>query len=177
MTFLNVYTNQKEEKIFHTIKDFIKSMECKIVKINASRSGIQILVLKSTGVSPTIGDCGKISKHLSVLLDVHNVMPDRNYTLEVSSPGINRPLTSSEDLVQNIGARVRIKLWRQIDECNRVKGILESVEENSLILNIDVKKETEARRLTIPFDNIQEVSLVLNMSNIFSKKNKEKKSK
>ena len=83
----------------------------------------------------TIDDCVKLSRAVGNYLEEEEVM-DTKYTLEVSSPGIDIPLSSLRQYRKNIGRRLKISLAEGKD----VKGILKEVDENELLLDKEVKK-------------------------------------
>ena len=96
-----------EKKINKIISPSLNKMGFQIFRIkldkNAkSNSILQIMIEHQNGDPININDCSKISKHLSVLLDVEEVI-DFSYILEISSPGINRPLEAISDFVKFIG--------------------------------------------------------------------------
>ncbi|MDY0131062.1 MAG: ribosome maturation factor RimP [Desulforegulaceae bacterium] len=119
-------------------------------------SGMKILRLyidKDGGV--TIDDCAKISRELSNLFDVKLDIPGK-YSLEVSSPGLDRPLVKPEDFLRFKGKKVNIKLFEPLSsDSNRknFKGILKDSDENF------TKIELENEEVSIPFDKIKSARL------------------
>jgi ribosome maturation factor RimP len=73
---------------------------------------VRIYMDREGGV--TVGDCAQISNQLGDLLDVHDVPPGP-YTLEVSSPGLDRPLSRDQDFLKYRGSRVRLRLEEKIE--------------------------------------------------------------
>lgn len=85
----------------------------------------------------TLDDCEKVSHQVSAILDVEDPIPG-HYTLEVSSPGINRRLRRREDFERFVGERVRIELGQPTPEGRRrFAGTLEEVEQGSVIVEVD----------------------------------------
>ncbi|MGZ3579704.1 MAG: ribosome maturation factor RimP, partial [Syntrophales bacterium] len=70
-----------------------------------------------------IDDCSEISKQVGDILDVYDVLPG-SYTLEVSSPGLDRPLTRDKDFIKYRGSAVRIKTREKLDGTKNFHGIL-----------------------------------------------------
>lgn len=73
-----------------------------------SRAVLRVTIDAASGV--TVGDCERVSNELSVVLDVENFMEGRSYSLEVSSPGIDRPLRTERDFKRVIGRFVTLQM-------------------------------------------------------------------
>ena len=86
---------------------------------------------KPEGVS--IIDCENVSRALSDALDREDFIPDA-YILEVSSPGLGRTLKKDKHLLKSIGQEVEIRLFKAIDKCKEFSGILESFDENVIVI-------------------------------------------
>ena len=104
-----------EKKISKIISPSLNKMGFQIFRIkleknSKSNSILQIMIEYNNGKPININDCSKISKHVSVLLDVEEVI-DFSYNLEISSPGINRPLEAIGDFVKFIGKLISIELY------------------------------------------------------------------
>ncbi len=84
----------------------------------------------------TIDDCSTISHAVDGVLDVENLI-DRAYSLEVSSPGINRPLRKKEDFIRFKGETVKIKTKQPIDGRSNYKGMLQGMEGDVILVAID----------------------------------------
>jgi ribosome maturation factor RimP len=98
----------------------------------AGRGLLRIFIDKPGGI--TIEDCAKVSNHLSHLFAVENIDYDR---LEVSSPGIDRPLVRPQDYVRFAGEQVMLKLRVPMDNRRRLGGQLIGLEENVVKLIVD----------------------------------------
>jgi ribosome maturation factor RimP len=83
---------------------------------------LRVYIDKPVGV--THGDCQAISERLGALLDERDVMPGDHYTLEVSSPGVERPLKKPRDFERVIGQSVKLTLREPVDGQKRVEGKL-----------------------------------------------------
>jgi ribosome maturation factor RimP len=83
-------------------------------------------------------DCERVSRELSALLDVHDVIPHA-YSLEVSSPGLNRPLRNAAQFRRFLGEKARVKLVSGIDGRRNYAGTIVSVtdDDRSVILEVD----------------------------------------
>ncbi len=84
----------------------------------------------------TIDDCELISRALSDLLDAEDFIDDA-YILEVSSPGLGRPLKKDKDLERSIGERVDVKLYRQKDGVKELTGILKGFDKDTITVETE----------------------------------------
>ncbi len=102
----------------------------------------------------TVDDCGEISTAVSAVLDVQDPLADP-YMLEVSSPGIDRPLTRLKDFETFEGYEARIETDELIDGRRRFKGVLAGVEGDEVLINI------EEGTVGLKFDWLSDAKLVL----------------
>ena len=114
---------------------------------------LRIYIDKENGV--TIDDCADISRELSVILDVNDVIPNR-YTLEVSSPGLRRPLKKIDDFKRFKGKLVLVKTKETINNRKVFKGQLNDCQEDHIVIEIDNES------YEIPFDLIKKANLEIN---------------
>jgi len=120
------------------------------------RRRLQIMAETPAG-EMTVEGCTILSRAFSEVLDAADPISGE-YTLEVSSPGIDRPLTRLKDFETWEGFEARIELDRLADNRKRFKGELAGIEEGQVGINIEGEAETT---LYIPFDWILEAKLVL----------------
>jgi ribosome maturation factor RimP len=113
------------EKILQLIEPVIESEGMEVVDLECLKMKfrwlVRIYIDKEGGV--TIADCSEISKQAGDILDVYDVLPG-SYTLEVSSPGLDRPLTRDKDFIKYRGSAVRIKTGEKLDGVKNFHGIL-----------------------------------------------------
>jgi ribosome maturation factor RimP len=83
-----------------------------------------------------IDDCANVSRSIQDLIEVEGII-EQNYLLEVSSPGLNRPLRYAEDFQRYVGSNVKLKTLHQIDGRGNFKGVLASFENNIITIIID----------------------------------------
>jgi ribosome maturation factor RimP len=114
---------------------------------------LQIMAERPDGTM-SVDDCARLSRDVSALLDVEDPLSGE-FLLEVSSPGIDRPLTRRKDFERWLGFDAKVELGTQIDERRRFRGVMKSLEGNELKLVID---EGE---VILPFDDIQKAKLLL----------------
>ena len=104
------------------------------------------------------GDCEVVSNQVGTLLDVEDLVPNK-YILEVSSPGIDRPLSAEADFVRFAGYEVRVEMTRDLDGRKRFKGLLIGVEGRDVLM--DVHGDDGMRRVRLPLTEIADAKLVL----------------
>ena len=89
--------------------------------------------------SVSVDDCANVSRELSAILDVDDVVPT-TYTLEVSSPGLDRPLRGADDYRRFAGRRAKIVMRERVDGQGFFKGRIAGVEEGHVMIDADDKR-------------------------------------
>ena len=145
--------NEVEENIMNKLNELLPN-DLKAINVNIfgnsdSRS-IQIMIESDSGVS--INHCSKVTKLAQNIITLEKYI-DENYSIEVSSPGINRPLYNMNDFIKYQGERVFIELKKNINNQKRFKGYYEVIG-NTICINY--KKE----RVSITFDAIKKANLL-----------------
>jgi ribosome maturation factor RimP len=109
---------------------------------------------------PTIShsDCERVSKQLSVILDVEELIPGPGYILEVSSPGLDRALRSAADFERFRGRAAKISTNEPIDEAKFFEGRLRGFADGKVRMEL---KGKEARIVEIPLETIKKANLVV----------------
>lgn len=120
------------------------------------RPQLQIMAERTDRRGMTVDDCAEISRAVSAILDVEDPIPTA-YTLEVSSPGIDRPLTRLVDYQRFLGHEARIETRVAVANRKRFRGTLTAVEAEEVLL----RPETEEEVVRIPFAEIQRAKLIL----------------
>ncbi|MEQ8823570.1 MAG: ribosome maturation factor RimP [Filomicrobium sp.] len=120
---------------------------------------VQIMAERPDGTI-SVGDCESISRELSPILDVHDLVPGA-YRLEISSPGIDRPLVRASDFEDWSGYEAKIELTELVDGRKRFRGRLEGYEDGEIRLEVDLK-DVGLTVLGLPLDLIKDAKLVLN---------------
>ncbi|MBF0343262.1 MAG: ribosome maturation factor RimP [Nitrospirae bacterium] len=115
------------------------------LKLTGRRKVLTVTIDSGSGV--TLDDCSNVSRELSILLDVEDLVPGQ-YTLEVTSPGIDRPLKTKEDYIRNIGKLLRVVSKEKIGKQSFFLGRLLDVTDTVILI------EEEKKQVEIPFDNI-----------------------
>jgi len=117
---------------------------------------LRLFIDKPGGI--LLDDCSAVSRELAELLDVEEIVPG-NYSLEVSSPGLNRPLTKPADYTRYAGKLVKIRTYEMVadDAGNRRKTFLgQLVELKDGVIHIRLK---EGQSAAIPFDKVAKANL------------------
>ncbi|MET0500428.1 MAG: ribosome maturation factor RimP [Candidatus Binatia bacterium] len=117
-------------------------------RYEGSRGGRVLRLYLDKSGGPNVDDLSRMSRHLGELLDAQDTI-DGAYTLEVSSPGINRPLKTPAHFTRFIGKRIRVRTRDMIDGRRSFLGILGEVVEDGVILT------QEGKRYRIPFSVIE----------------------
>jgi ribosome maturation factor RimP len=125
----------------------------------------------AAGTDPLAGvtheDCAHFSREFGTILDVEDVMPGA-YTLEVSSPGLDRKLVKPTDFMRFTGSRLKLTMRQPVNGNRHFEGRLEKFEDGRLTLDLSVashksrKKmgETAGQKIEIEFANVEKANLV-----------------
>ena len=127
----------------------------RIMTIGQVNSTLQVMIDKTDGSDITVDDCAKVSHLLSDMLDEKDPIADK-YSLEVSSPGVDRPLTKLEHFKRYVGYEIKMETNEKIENRKRFKGKISSVANNNIELVTD-----EEQKYTIPYSAINKAKLVL----------------
>jgi ribosome maturation factor RimP len=120
---------------------------------------VEIMAERPDG-SMTIDDCRTVSLALSPIFDVHDPLPG-SYRLQVSSPGIDRPLVRPADFDTWAGFEARIELKELVDNRRRFRGVVEGFEDGEVRIEVDLGKDHGVKLIGLPISLIGEAKLVL----------------
>jgi len=120
---------------------------------------VQVMAERRDGASMRVEDCERISRALSAKLDVEDPIAG-SYTLEVSSPGLDRPLVRPGDYARFAGQVVRVETRVPQDGQRRFKGRIARTDDSAVVLAVD-GEGAEPREVAIAFANIAKARLVL----------------
>ena len=125
----------------------------------------------AAGADPLAGvtheDCANFSREFGTILDVEDVMPG-SYTLEVSSPGLDRKLTKAADFTRFTGSRIKLTTRQLVENNRHFEGRLESFENGRLTLDLSVASHKSRKKMgaaagekiEIEFANVEKANLV-----------------
>jgi ribosome maturation factor RimP len=120
---------------------------------------VQIMAERPDGTM-TIEDCEAVSRALSPVFDVEDPI-DRAYRLEISSPGIDRPLVRRSDFDRYAGHVVKVEMAVPIDGRRRFRGVLLGTQGDAARIRRDDAAATEAAEIALPIEEMSEARLVL----------------
>lgn len=144
----------KQERLQAMITPVVASLGCELWGLEYITQGryttLRIYIDAPEGVS--LEDCEQVSRQISALMDVEDPI-DGEYTLEVSSPGLDRPLYTAAQYALYVGETVSLRLRLAIDGRRRFKGVVTAVEDETLLLSVDNKV------VRIPVDRIDKGNL------------------
>jgi ribosome maturation factor RimP len=149
------------KKIEKTISPMAETMGYEIVRVllvgvGSGKPTLQIMAERPDGTMH-LDDCSRLSQAVSAILDVENVMAEAYY-LEVSSPGIDRPLTRLKDFDRYKGFEAKVEIDPGISGRKKFKGRLLGLENDAAV---SLKTE-EGEVFALPFEHIQKAKLTLN---------------
>jgi ribosome maturation factor RimP len=132
------------------LRETLEGLGYELVDMESSRSGLlRIFIDSPRGI--TVEDCARVSNHLTRALAVEGIDYER---LEVSSPGLDRPLKRIEDFARFAGREATVKLKLPVDGRRRYEGRLVGVEDGRIVL------EVEGQRRHVAFEDIDRARLV-----------------
>ncbi len=126
----------------------------RVKMFGASRPTLQVMVERQDAAAMTVEDCALISRTVSALLDVEDPITS-SYTLEVSSPGLDRPLLRPADYDKFTGLEAKIELRGLLDGQRRFRGVLAGFADD--LVNIVTKDGTKA----LPYEDIDNAKLII----------------
>ena len=145
-----------DQRLAALLTPTIEGMGFELVRLRlmaGKKATLQIMAERPDGTME-VDDCAELSRQISAVLDVEDPI-EREYTLEVSSPGIDRPLTRLSDFERWEGHEAKLETADLIDGRKRFKGILAGVEGTEVLLEID------EGTIGLEFDWLSDAKLVL----------------
>lgn len=151
------------KRIKNIIEEPLQARGYTLVRVQLSggiRKVLQIMIERIDEVAITVDDCTTVSRLVSVLLDVQDPLKDP-YTLEVSSPGLERPLVKLKDYQRFCGEMVLVTTHHPIQGRKRFQGRLTSAGENGITLDLLEAAEETSPPITIEMENIRAARLFI----------------
>lgn len=149
-----------EARIAHIVEPIAADLGYELVRINISGLNgmtVQVMAERSDGTM-TVEDCELLSRNISPALDVADPI-GREYHLEVSSPGIDRPLTRAKDFENWAGHEAKLEMERAVDGRKRFRGILLGVKDGAAGMRL--LDTPESGEVWLPLEDIGEAKLIL----------------
>ena len=149
------FMDRSLQKAFDLIGPILLPLGFELVDLQLAtepgRRILRVLIDKEGGIS--VGDCEKASREIETAIEVEEVIRER-YSLEVSSPGLDRPLVKEADFVRFAGQTASIKTREPIEGRRNYKGTLKGVEAGEIVIEVDHQD------YRIPWKLIEKANLV-----------------
>ena len=145
------------DKVLNTIEAPLADMGYDVVRVSVQGNELktlQIMAERKDRKDMTVDDCSRISQTASALLDIADPFPGK-WVLEVSSPGIDRPLVKLADYDRFKGQNAKIELAKEINGRRRFKGTLKGIQGQNVLIDF------EGSELSFEFSNIEKAKLTL----------------
>jgi ribosome maturation factor RimP len=143
------------DRVFSLIEPMLEDIGYELVEVEylsvQGRWVLRLYIDKEGGV--TIDDCVNVSRDLGDIIDVKEII-DHEYVLEVSSPGLNRPLRKEKDFINVIGKRIKLKMIRELNGQKNFTGNLKDYNNRTIYL------ETDGKIIELPFDDVEKSNLI-----------------
>ena len=149
--------NALADRIAALIEPSLTAMGYDLVRVmidGKRQARVQIMAERSDGSGMGVEDCAEISRHVSALLEVEDPI-EGSYTLDVSSPGIDRPLMKPRDYARFAGHVAKVELKSARDGRRRFTGTIKGLESEAVVL------DTEEGSVALPLSEIERAKLVL----------------
>ena len=149
----------RKNPIYQLVTDLIeptlKGSDVELVDVEYKKTGktwsLRVFIDKNQGV--TVDDCQRLSREIEDLIAIHELIADR-YVLEVSSPGLDRPLKKETDFIRNKGKQVLVKTYLPINNSKTNTGTIKDFSNDTLFL------ENEKKTFAISLSNIAQAKLI-----------------
>jgi ribosome maturation factor RimP len=137
------------------VEPTLKGSDIELVDVEYKKTGktwsLRVFIDKNQGV--TVNDCQRLSREIEDLIAIHELIAD-HYVLEVSSPGLDRPLKKETDFIRNKGKQVLVKTYLPINSSKTNTGTIKDFSNDTLFL------ENEKKTFEISLSNIAQAKLI-----------------
>lgn len=137
------------EVVEKLITPIVESLGCELVEVEFAKKyngdNLTVFIDKKGGV--TLDDCEAVHNAIDAPLDECDPTEGKPYTLNVSSPGIDRPIVTDKDYQRNLGLELEVKLFQAIEKKKVFVGILTQFDENKITLDIQGKTQEIERKI------------------------------
>lgn len=144
------------QSVTELIEPVVRDENLELVDVEYKKEGknwyLRIYIDKDGGVS--VEDCQKVSRQIEDMIQIDEIIHSA-YILEVSSPGLDRPLKKEKDLLRSIGKKVSVTTYSPIDKQRNFVGIIKDFSNQTLSLDVNGKS------VAIPFEVIANTKLVI----------------
>ena len=150
----------RQDKLTQLLKPAVEGLGYELVGVEHLPMGkhtvLRIYIDSPEGI--TVNDCSQVSHQVSGVLDVEEPIKGQ-FTLEVSSPGIDRPLFNFEQFKQFVGSKVKLKLYHAIEGKRKIVGLIDSVEGDDIMV-LDADSDT---RYQLQIDDIDKANIITDL--------------
>ena len=146
-------SDTRQDKLIQMLKPAVEGVGYELVGIEYQNTVLRIYIDSPEGI--TVEDCSRVSHQVSGVLDVEEPIKGQ-FMLEVSSPGIDRPLFNAEQFARFTGSKVKLRLYHAIEGRRKFTGIIESVEGD----NIVVKELDTGDSIQLSMDDIDKANII-----------------
>lgn len=159
-------------KINELVRPIVESEGYQFVgaELNLDGHRHRLIIYVDKPVTPiNLDECAMLSRRMSAVLDVEGVLSEDKYVLEVSSPGVDRPLFTQAQIIEQVGKNISLQLKTAINGKKNVKGLLLSADETQLVVQLekDSKKDNkkdnkkEIEEFVIQADSVNKAKLCI----------------
>ncbi len=148
-------TWRSNEQLSQLLQPAVNMLGCELVGIEYFPSGnrytLRLYIDKEGGI--TVDDCESVSRQVSSVLDVEDPIKG-HFTLEVSSPGLDRPLFTAEHFIRFNGNRVKLRTIAPLDGRRNFQGVLRGLQDGQVRLEVD------GEQILLPLEDIEKARIV-----------------
>ncbi|RQD75381.1 MAG: ribosome maturation factor RimP [Candidatus Syntrophonatronum acetioxidans] len=147
------------ESVEELVEPILEDNGMELVEVEFVKEGgnwyLRLFIDKPEGV--TLDDCKLVNDELSEILDMEDPIP-QSYILEVSSPGVERPLKKEKDFVRFSGEKIKVKTYMPINNQKNFKGLLQGCREGIVQMELE-----NGKQVSIPLDKIAKANLLFEL--------------
>jgi len=144
------------EAVAALVEPVLDDLQLELVEVQFRRESVgwvlRLVIDSEDGI--TVDDCASVSREVGHLLEVEDLI-EQSYNLEVSSPGLDRPLKKERDFIRNKGRKAKVTLSEPLEGRAQLIGVIEGFDQDKLILN------TDTGSVQIPHGLIAKAKLVI----------------
>ncbi len=145
-----------EEKLARLVASAVEALGLELVGVEyfaqGAHSVLRVYIDSEQGI--TLDDCGRVSHQLSGVLEVEDPIRGK-FNLEVSSPGLDRPLFTLAHFERFIGQAVKLRLRQPVNGQRKFKGVIEAIEDGHIQIALD-----DSQALELEIDEIEKANLI-----------------
>lgn len=150
--------NKVESVVTDLVKPIISEFGYDLIDVDYVKEGkdwfLRVYIDVEGGID--IEQCADVSEKVSVLLDQEDPIK-HEYMLEVSSPGVERPIKTKEEILNSVDCYVNVKLYEKINEAKEWEGYIVKFDEANNILHLKTKIKTRELILELPYKKISKI--------------------